>query len=375
MVVKTVIAFIEKQKNYFKLRDKERKQEENFRQTEDMRAAEEIKKEADRLAQLKQYKTSIEEYHKALSTYPLKGQEEDLYTNAAEFLFKVNYNIAACHSYLNQFDDSIAYFNTALKLNNVDEENKVKAFMGLGMTHVRKKLLVDGKLFDGPHISEGEIHLEKIDEKKIDEYRKEDAKYGLLKLAHECFLTAAQCDKNNIDAWYNKGHMEFLLGKVKDAVQSFDTVLNLNKNYQNKENIRLFDEIKLERGIAIPASEISLRESRSETLFRTKTGHLVKNRAELAIANFLYENGLMFEYNNVATWADKDDFRPSFYIPKLDVYVEHFGLEHIKEYEKIMKAKIKQYDKHKKKSIHLTTKDEQNIQEVLKLKLKPYIVL
>src|SRR3989344_1873738 len=286
MVIKHIKRFFESQKMRLAKRRKEKEQAESFKETEEMKQAEEIKREADRLAQLKQYTTAIEEYNKALEFYPYKGNEENLFKNAAEFLFKCNYNMAACYSYLDNFDESISH----------------------------------------------------------------------------------------VDAWYSKGHMEILMGKIKDAVQSFDNVINTNKNYENKENISLYDEIKREKGIQIKASEIMERDN-SEPSFRTKTGHLVRTRAEMEIANFLFDNSLLFQYNAVATWADKDDFRASFYIPKLDLYIDHHPYDYLKEYQKIMKTKVKQYEKHKKKHVYVTSEDEKNIEEALKLKLKPYIIL
>ena len=72
-------------------------------------------------------------------------------------------------------------------------------------------------------------------------------------------------------------------------------------------------------------------------------------------------NHLLFQYNTVATWADKDDFKPCFYIPKLDLYIDHFPYDNLKEYQKIMKAKVKQYEKYKRKHIYFTSDDEKNI--------------
>ena len=194
-------------------------------------------------------------------------------------------------------------------------------------------------------------------------------------MSHECFSRAAEIDRNHLEAWYNKGHMEVLMGKIKEAVQSFDNVINLNKNYENKESIPLFDEIKRERGIQVKASEVMERIENVGPNFKTKTGHLVRTRAEMEIANFLFDNNLLFQYNTVATWADKDDFRASFYIPKLDLYIDHHPYDYLREYQKPVKAKIKQYEKHKKKYIYVTSEDEKNIEETIKLKMKPYIIL
>ena len=151
--------------------------------------------------------------------------------------------------------------------------------------------------------------------------------------------------------------------------------MSINKNYENKESIPLFDEIKREKGIQVKGSELLDRSESAESNFHTKTGHLVKTRAEMMIANFLFDNNLLFQYNTVATWADKDDFRASFYLPKLDLYIDHHPYDYVKEYQKIMKAKIKEYDKHKKRHIYLTSEDEKNIEESLRLKMKPYMIL
>ena len=374
MVIKHIRKFFENQKRKFEERRKEKDKLDSYRETEEMKKAEEIKREADRLAQLKQYTTAIEEYNKALEFYPYKGNEQAMFKNAAEFLFKCNYNIAACFSYLDNFDEAINYFDKALQIDMADDENKVRALMGKGSTFYRKKLFVEGRYRAGAYRISMDTEWE-ISDKKVEEYKKEDQKKSYIKLAHECFARAAEFDKSHAEAWYSKGHMEVLMNKIKDAVQSFDNVINLNKNYENKEYISLFDEIKRERGISIKAAEIMERGENAEPSFKTKTGHLVRTRAEMMIANFLFDNNLLFQYNAVATWADKDDFRASFYIPKLDLYIDHHPYDYIKEYQKVMKAKIKQYEKHKKKQIYISSEDEKNIEDAMKLKLKPYVML
>ncbi len=374
MVLHHIKKFFESQKKRLAERRKEKDRLESFRETEEMKKAEEIKREADRLAQLKQYQTAIEEYNKSLEFYPYKGNEQDMFKNAAEFLFKCNYNIAACFSYLDNFDEAIIYFDRALQIQMAEDENRVRALMGKGSTFYRKKLFVEGRYKSGAYRISMDTDWE-VSDKKIDEYKKEDQKKNYIRLAHECFTQAAEIDKNHAEAWYSKAHMEVLMNKIRDAVQSFDNVISLDKNYENKESIPLFDDIKREKGVQIKASEIMGRSEYSEPTFKTKTGHLVRTRAEMMIANFLFDNSLLFQYNSVATWADKDDFRASFYIPKLDLYIDHYPYDYLKEYQKLMKAKIKQYEKHKKKQIYITSEDEKNIEEAIKLKMKPYAIL
>ena len=63
---------------------------------------------------------------------------------------------------------------------------------------------------------------------------------------------------------------------------------------------------------------------------RSLQGELVKSFEECAIANFLYLNGVRYEYerpyeHDTAT-AKKSQYRPDFYLPDAGIYIEHFAL-------------------------------------------------
>ena len=64
---------------------------------------------------------------------------------------------------------------------------------------------------------------------------------------------------------------------------------------------------------------------------RTLSGDLVKSFEELAIANFLTLNGVNFHYEQpypvetVTPWHRQ--YRPDFYLPDHDIYIEHFALD------------------------------------------------
>src|SRR3989338_7288783 len=122
MVISRIKRFFESQRNKLAERRREKESAESFKETEEMRKAEEMKRDADRLAQLKQYQTAIEEYNKA-----------------------------ACHSYLDNFDAAISYFNNALQIQSAEDENKVRALMGKGSTYYRKKLFIEGRYRAGAY--------------------------------------------------------------------------------------------------------------------------------------------------------------------------------------------------------------------------------
>ena len=189
--------------------------------------------------------------------------------------------------------------------------------MSKGNCYYRAKQLVKGDYEEGAYKIRMESEFD-VDEKTIETFRKIDEKENLLKLAHGCFTRTTELDRHNADAWYKKGHMEILMGDVKEAMLSFDNLLDMQKNYENKEGIGLFDDIKMERGIKINHSKVL----DTGMKFKTKTGHLVGNKAEKMIANFIFENNLIFQYNMAVSWADEDDFKAAFFIPKFDLYIE-----------------------------------------------------
>lgn len=62
----------------------------------------------------------------------------------------------------------------------------------------------------------------------------------------------------------------------------------------------------------------------------TLNGEYVKSFEELIIANFLFMNGIEYVYedpykHNIKN-SDKKQYRPDFYLPKYDIYIEHFAL-------------------------------------------------
>ena len=377
MVIEEIKKALKERK---KRRERENREEEklqSFRETEEIRKAEAIKKEADRLVQLKQYKTAIEEYSKVLEIYPYNENNENLFRNASDFLFKTFFNTADCYSCLNRFDEAIRHFDKALKINTEDSDNKIKALMGKGNSYYRLKMFIDSVYTGGVYRILTDTGWDKENEEMLAKFKKIDEKQNLIELAHNCFHQVTEIDRNFADAWYNKGHMETKLGRIKEAMLSFDNVVNISKGYENKEGIALFDEIKKEKGIEVeqPKALDEQPKAPDEPLFKPKTGHMVRSKSEKLIADFLFDSNLMFQYNLAVSWADEDNFKAAFYIPQLDLYLEHFKHNDIKDYENLMKWKISQYEKNKKKMIYTVFEDERNIEEALQLKLKPYIML
>jgi DNA helicase IV len=65
--------------------------------------------------------------------------------------------------------------------------------------------------------------------------------------------------------------------------------------------------------------------------FLTIQGEIVKSQGELAIANWLYVNGVEYEYERPYEYDTADvhrrQYRPDFYFPAIKTYLEHYALD------------------------------------------------
>lgn len=70
---------------------------------------------------------------------------------------------------------------------------------------------------------------------------------------------------------------------------------------------------------------------RAEESYETLAGETVASRAEKVIADFLFTHEVDYRYEAIAEWADgaddKDVYRPDFYLPNYNLYIEHWGLD------------------------------------------------
>ncbi|WP_128476997.1 UvrD-helicase domain-containing protein [Halorussus pelagicus] len=70
---------------------------------------------------------------------------------------------------------------------------------------------------------------------------------------------------------------------------------------------------------------------RAEQTYETLAGETVASRAEKVVADFLFAHGVAYQYESIAEWADtaedKGAYRPDFYLPEYDLYIEHWGID------------------------------------------------
>ena len=119
----------------------------------------------------------------------------------------------------------------------------------------------------------------------------------------------------------------------------YDMVVKYFAYYFNPDQTRKNDESlgqKIERERTLNLETLkSMTEARAtdlETGRVTFAGERVKSLEEALIANFLFLNGIEYEYESTYSKPYKDDgghriYRPDFYLTKDNVYLEHYGVD------------------------------------------------
>lgn len=103
-----------------------------------------------------------------------------------------------------------------------------------------------------------------------------------------------------------------------------------------------------------------------EATFRTDSGHFVRSRAEMLVANWLYHNNVMFAYEKRVPIVE--EMYSDFFIKDKKIYIEVWGLESTKYLERKAK-KISMYKEHGFTLLGLEDSDIENIDDMLPLKL------
>ena len=118
-------------------------------------------------------------------------------------------------------------------------------------------------------------------------------------------------------------------------LQYFAYYLNIPKELENFQN--LGESYDFFRGIDYETFKGKIENSKVRKIMDEKTqkketfrGERVKSLEELLIANFLYINGVDYIYEVKYPFEPEDKYkktyRPDFYLPEYDIYLEHFGI-------------------------------------------------
>src|ERR1035437_7099439 len=105
--------------------------------------------------------------------------------------------------------------------------------------------------------------------------------------------------------------------------------------------------------------------------YRTEDGHQVRSRAELTIDNWLYHKGIVHSYERKV--PIDEEIYCDFFIPLgQKVWIEFWGSDEVK-YLKRKELKKKFYNQHKKNLIELEDKDIEKLDDIMPIKLRPFL--
>lgn len=105
-----------------------------------------------------------------------------------------------------------------------------------------------------------------------------------------------------------------------------DECASLGERYDHDKTMD-FETIQSKYEKASYAAEESAKRKENK---QTLVGEYVKSLEEVTIANFLFLNGVRYEYEKQYPYESDDllrkSYRPDFYLPDYDLYIEHFGI-------------------------------------------------
>lgn len=94
----------------------------------------------------------------------------------------------------------------------------------------------------------------------------------------------------------------------------------------------------------------------------------VRTRSEKRIADFLYKQGIVFEYEKEVTFNGRK-YIPDFYLPEMNLYIEFFGWSHIPSYQNKVEEKMRVYKENGMDCIYLFHKGSKDLEKILEKEL------
>ncbi len=118
--------------------------------------------------------------------------------------------------------------------------------------------------------------------------------------------------------------------------------------------------------------DITLIENGYESPLTCEDGHPVKSQQEALIDNYLFNHNIrhIYEKSFPIDNNKEHDLHPDFYLPDLDIYIEHWGIKNNPKYEETKEYKIPYYKKAKITLICTNSDDITNLSANLERKLK-----
>lgn len=121
--------------------------------------------------------------------------------------------------------------------------------------------------------------------------------------------------------------------------------MNIPEGHENFDS--LGEKLDTEKGINFQTLKSKCEPERlnkvAKAALDTLQGEKVKSVEELTIANFLYLNGIEYDYEKPYPFSNTVIQRPDFYLKDYDIYLEHFGVDENNRAKWLTPFKEKEY--------------------------------
>jgi len=109
----------------------------------------------------------------------------------------------------------------------------------------------------------------------------------------------------------------------------------------------------------------------NEPRIETKSGHKVRSELERICANALHAAGIEFQYEPLMLLAGRQ-FRPDFFLPKENLFLEICGYVHMPHYRDRMEEKRQLYRDQGLKALFVTARNPSELRRILPSELAPF---
>ncbi len=293
---------------------------------------------------------TIGKYFKGKSNYYKKEENvkkfNDVFQNFDDYTINYNKNYVQTqkerlHHYFDDIEGKQLDDQQRTALITDEYSNLIIAGAGSGKT-----LTILGKvkyLIEQKKIKPENILLLSFTKKTVDELNERLKNIGLEARAttfHKLAYDTIKKSQTTVPAVTNentlinviKDYLENEIFNDAEALQAYIVYvacyMNIPEGHENYKS--LGEKLDTEKGIdfqtlkgkcdSVPLNKVAVAS------LDTIQGEKVKSVEELTIANFLYLNGIVYEYEKPYPFGDAM-YRPDFYLNGYDLYLEHFGVD------------------------------------------------
>jgi len=126
-----------------------------------------------------------------------------------------------------------------------------------------------------------------------------------------------------------------LMASMETFFESFlDFIAYFSIPYKNEEEFNSrgeYYEYQKNYDMKTLKHEVEIKSEQNQELLTTLKEETVKSYQELIIANFLTLNGIRYLYEEPYKYrtytVEKRQYKPDFYLPDYDIYIEHYGID------------------------------------------------